>query len=317
MQKVWKGQRSPQGVPKHRNRYLRDLIQYRYVYLMAVPMIVYYILFCYMPMYGAIIAFKDFSPGLGTMGSPWVGFEHFKSFFNDVYFGRLLRNTLSISLKSLLFGFPAPIILALMMNEVQQKWFKKTVQTISYLPHFISIMVLSGLILNFTASDGVINDLLAVFGIERQTMLLNPSLFQPIYIISDIWQGIGWGSIVYLGALTAVEPQLYEAAKIDGAGKLRQIWNVTIPGILPTIVIMLILRLGSIMNVGYEKIILLYNSNVYETADVISSYAYRRGILEMNYSYSAAIGLFNSVINFVLVLSANWLSRRLNDTSLW
>lgn len=295
----------------------KDFNKYKYLYLMAIPMVVYYVLFNYIPMYGAVIAFKHFSPALGTWKSPWAGTFYFKMFFKDVYFSRILRNTIQISLKDLLFGFPAPIILALMINEVQKNWFKKMVQTISYIPHFISMMVIAGLIIDFTARDGAINDLLAVFGAERKTMLLVPSLFQPIFIISEIWQKIGWGSIVYLGALTAVDPQLYEAASIDGAGRFGKIFHVTIPGILPTIIIMLILRLGSIMNVGYEKVILLYNPTVYETADVISSYAYRKGLLDMNYSYSTAVGLFNSVINFLLVIGTNALSRKVGETSLW
>jgi len=296
---------------------VKDFRRYRYLYLMAIPMLVYYILFSYMPMYGAIIAFKDFSPALGIMDSPWAGLRHFKSFFNDVYFTRILRNTLMISVKNLIFGFPAPILLALLLNEVRQEWFKRLVQTISYLPHFISVMVIAGMLIDFTASDGIINDLLALFGFERQTMLLNPSLFQPIYVLSGIWQGIGWGAIVYLGALTGVDQQLYEAAQIDGANKFLQTIHITLPGIMPTIIIMFILRIGQIMNVGYEKIILLYNPTIYETADVISTYSYRKGLLEMNYSYSSAIGLFNSVINFILVVSTNAISRKLNDTSLW
>ena len=295
----------------------KDFIKYKYLYLMAVPMVVYYVLFNYIPMYGAIIAFKHFSPALGTWKSQWAGTFYFKMFFRDVYFTRILRNTIMISLKDLLFGFPAPIILALMINEVRQNWFKRIVQTVSYVPHFISMMVIAGLIMDFTARDGAINDLLAVFGVERRTMLLVPGLFQPLFIISEIWQKIGWGSIVYLGALTAIDPQLYEAASIDGTGRFGKIIHVTIPGILPTVIIMLILRLGSIMNVGYEKIILLYNPTVYETADVISSYAYRKGLQDMNYSYSTAVGLFNSVINFLLVIGANTISRKVGETSLW
>ena len=291
--------------------------QYRYVYLMAIPMIVYYILFCYMPMYGASIAFKDFVPKLKIAGSPWVGFKHFRSFFQSVYFTRLLTNTLALSLGNLVFGFPAPIILAILLNEVRQNWFKRTVQTISYLPHFISVMVICGMIVDFTASGGVINDLLSLFGFKRQTMLLNPSLFRPSYIISEIWQSVGWGSIVYLAALTAVDPALYEAARIDGAGKFRQILHVTLPGIAPTIVVMLILKMGSMMSVGSEKVLLLYNSNTYSTADVISTYVYRKGLLENNFSFSTAVGLFNSVINFTLVVLANQISRKVNDTSLW
>lgn len=291
--------------------------QYRYVYLMAIPMVVYYILFCYMPMYGASIAFKDFVPKLKIAGSPWVGLKHFRSFFQSVYFTRLLTNTLALSLGNLVFGFPAPIILAILLNEVRQNWFKRTVQTISYLPHFISVMVICGMIVDFTASGGVINDMLSLFGFKRQTMLLNPSLFRPIYIISEIWQSVGWGSIVYLAALTAVDPALYEAARIDGAGKFRQILHVTLPGIAPTIVVMLILKMGSMMSVGSEKVLLLYNSNTYSTADVISTYVYRKGLLENNFSFSTAVGLFNSVINFTLVVLANQISRKVNDTSLW
>ena len=299
------------------NSWQKDLSKYKYLYIMAVPMVVYYILFNYIPMYGAVIAFKDFSAALGTWKSPWAGLAYFKMFFSDVYFTRVLRNTVQISLLDLLFGFPAPIILALLINEVRQNWFKKMVQTVTYVPHFISMMVIAGIIIDFTARDGAINDLLTLFGFERKTMLLVPGLFKPIYIVSEIWQKIGWGSIVYLGALTAVDPQLYEAASIDGTGRFGKIIHVTLPGILPTIIIMLILRLGSIMNVGYEKIILLYNPTIYETSDVISSYSYRKGLQEMNYSYSTAVGLFNSVINFLLVIGANTISRKVGETSLW
>ena len=299
------------------NSWKKDFSKYKYLYLMAVPMVVYYVLFNYIPMYGAIIAFKDFSAALGTWQSKWAGASYFRMFFEDVYFTRILRNTIQISLLDLAFGFPAPIILALLINEVRKNWFKKMVQTVTYVPHFISMMVIAGLIIDFTSRDGAINDMLALFGVERKTMLLVPGLFQPIYIVSEIWQKIGWGSIVYLGALTAVDPQLYEAASIDGTGRFGKIIHVTIPGILPTIIIMLILRLGSIMNVGYEKIILLYNPTIYETSDVISSYSYRKGLQEMNYSYSTAVGLFNSVINFLLVIGANAISRKVGETSLW
>jgi len=310
--------KTSQSLPSRWLRILKkDFNKYSGVYLMMIPMIVYYVLFCYMPMYGAIIAFKDFYPAQGIINSPWAGLRHFKNFFNDVYFTRLLTNTLMISLQNLVFGFPAPIILALLLNEVRQARFKKVVQTVSYLPHFISIMVIAGLIIDFTASDGVITQVLMMFGFEKQTMLLNPKLFRPIYLLSGIWQEVGWGSIVYLGALTGVDEQLYEAARIDGAGKLRQIWSITLPGITPTIIVMLLLRLGSIMSVGYEKIILLYNPTIYETADVISSYVYRKGLLEFSYSYSAAVGLFNSVINFTLVVMSNWVSRKVSETSLW
>lgn len=311
------GALSPRSHGSKRARAVKDIRKHIYIYVMAIPMLAYYLLFCYEPMYGAIIAFKDFFPKLGIMGSPWVGFKHFESFFNNVYFSRLLGNTVMLSVLNLVFGFPAPILLAILLNEVRQNWFKRAVQTVSYLPHFISVMVICGMIVDFTSSRGVISDMLSLLGFKRQTMLLNPALFRPIYVISEIWQGMGWGSIVYLAALTAIDPQLYEAARMDGAGKLRQIWHVTLPGIMPTIVVMLILKLGSMMSVGSEKILLLYNSNTYSTADVISTFVYRKGLLDANYSFSTAVGLFNSLINFGLVLGANMISRKVNETSLW
>ncbi len=296
---------------------LIDLKKYRYIYLMSIPVVIYYILFHYLPMYGAIISFKNFSPGLGIWGSPWVGFQNFEDFFTGPYFFRIFRNTVLINFYQLIFNFPAPILLALLLNEITSNKFKRVVQTVSYMPHFISIMVICGLIIDFTAKDGIINDLVAFFGVERQSMLLNPGLFQPIYVLSGIWQEIGWGSIIYLAALSSIDTEQYEAARIDGATRWQQMWNITLPGIMPTIIIMLILRIGSMMNLGFEKIILLYNPSIYETADVISSYVYRKGLLEFSYSYSSAVGLFNSVINFVLLLSANKISRKVNEVSLW
>ncbi|NLP46748.1 MAG: sugar ABC transporter permease [Epulopiscium sp.] len=266
---------------------------------------------------GAIIAFKDYVPKKGIWGSNWVGFKHFINFFKSNFFFRIFKNTVVINVSTLIFGFPAPIILALLINEIKRKNFKKTVQTITYLPHFISLVVVAGVIKDFTADYGIINDIIAFFGGERRTLLNFPHLFVPIYVISDIWQGVGWGSIIYLAALSSIDPALYEAAEIDGAGRWKQTLAITIPSILPTIVIMLILRMGSIFNVGYEKIILLYNPLIYETSDVISSFVYRRGLLEANYSFSTAVGLFNSVLNFSMLLIANSISRKVNETSLW
>jgi len=297
--------------------FVRDVRKNKYIYIMAVPVFLYYLLFHYLPMYGAIIAFKDFSPGLGIFGSEWVGLKNFESFFQGPYFLRVLRNTVVINTYQLLFGFPAPIILALLLNEITHNGFKRVVQTVSYIPHFISIMVVCGLIIDFTSKNGVINDLLSMLGFDRQSMLLNPGLFRPIYVLSGIWQEIGWGSIIYIAALSSIDTALYEAAHVDGANRWNQIVHITLPGIMPTIVILLILRIGSMMNVGFEKIILLYNPINYETADVISSYVYRKGLLEFSYSYSTAVGLFNSLINFTLLISANKISKRLNDTSLW
>jgi putative aldouronate transport system permease protein len=298
-------------------RVISDVTKNKLLYVMLLPVLVFYVLFHYWPMYGAIIAFKEFNPRLGILGSPWAGFDQFRSFFEGAYFWRTLRNTFLISFYGLLWGFPAPIILALLLNEVKSKFFKSSIQTITYLPHFISLVVICGIIKDFTSSRGIVNDILAYFGWERISLLLEPGLFRTIYISTDIWQHIGWGTIIYLAALSAVDPERYEAARMDGASRWKQMIHVTIPGMMPTIVILLILNVGRLMNLGFEKIILLYNPGTYETADVISSYVYRVGLQEFNYSFSAAVGLFNSVIGFVLVFFSNWLSRKLNDTSLW
>ena len=268
-------------------------------------------------MYGAIIAFKDYTPALGVEKSPWVGFDNFIRFFNSVYFVRLIKNTILLSFYNLLFGFPAPIILALLLNEVRGKKFKSLTQTITYLPHFISMIVVTGMLTNFCMTSGLFNDIIVMFGGERSPLLQNPKLYRTIYVASSIWQEVGWGSIIYLSALAGVDSQLYEAAQIDGAGKWKQMINVTLPAITPTIIIMLILKIGSLMNMGYEKTILLYNPSTYETADIISSYIYRIGLLEQDWSYSTAIGLFNSVINFALLILANKISKRYSETSLW
>ncbi len=288
------------------------------LYLIFVPILAYYIIFNYVPMYGAIIAFKDYSPQYGIWGSQWVGLKHFIDFFNSPDFMKLLGNTLTISFGSLIFGFPAPIILALMLNEVKNKAFKRTVQTVTYMPHFISLVVVCGMIKSFCTDTGLITTILSAIGlVDKVDMLGVKEYFVPIYITSGIWQEIGWGSIIYLAALSGINMDLYEAASIDGAGKWRQLWHITLPGIMPTVVVMLILRVGNIMSVGFEKIILLYNPLTYETADVISSYVYRRGLMEFNFSYSTAVGLFNSVINYALIIFANRISKAVNDSSIW
>ena len=275
---------------------------------MIIPLLIFYLAFLYKAMYGAIIAFMDYRPAKGILGSDWVGVEQFVRFFHSPYFYRLIRNTIVLSIYSLLFCFTAPILLALLLNEVKGKRFKSITQTVSYLPHFISMVVAVGMIKEFCMTDGLINDIIVFFGGERSALLQNPALYRTIYIISDIWQEVGWGSIIYLAALAGIDSERYEAAAIDGAGKFRQMIHVTI---------MLILRIGSLMNMGYEKTILLYNSSTYETADIISSYIYRVGLLEQNWSYSTAIGLFNSVINCILLLAANRISKKVTETSLW
>jgi len=295
----------------------RDLYKNKLMYLMVLPALIFYFIFAYKPMYGAIIAFKDFSPTLGIEDSPWVGLKHIKEFFDSFYFGRTIRNTIVISLASLFIGFPMPIIFALLLNELRGKKFAKCVQTVSYVPHFISIVVVCGMIKQFTLDSGLINDIIAFFGGKRVSMLNDPDYFVPIYTLSNIWQGMGWQSIIYLAALTSVDPSLYEAAEVDGASRLRQVFTVTLPAIAPTIVTMFLLKIGNVLNVGYEKIILLYNPATYETADVVSSYVYRQGLQQFNWSYSAAIGLFNSAINLVLLVAANYVSKKVADTSLW
>lgn len=300
-----------------RSRFLREMTKNGELYLIALPVIAYYILFHYVPMYGAQIAFKDFSPSTGIAGSPWVGFQHFRDFFQSIYFVRVLKNTLTISATSLLFGFPAPILFALLLNELRNLRFSRTVQTITYMPHFISMVVICGMIREFTTQTGLISVVLSYFGLPAKTMLNDAGLFVPIYVISGIWQGIGWGSIIYLAALMGIDQELYQAASIDGAGRWKQTLHVTLPCLLPTIIVLLILRTGNILSVGAEKIILLYNASIYETSDVISSYVYRRGLLNSDWSFSSAVGLFNSVVNFILVAFVNWLSRRTSETSLW
>lgn len=296
---------------------LKEMKKYRMLYLMFLPTVLYYLIFAYKPMYGALIAFKDFEPSLGFMESPWVGFKHFIKFFDSYYFWRLIKNTFTISGFTILFGFPAPIILALLMNEIQSSAFKRTVQTITYLPHFISMIVICGMIKIFTGDAGIITDLVVMFGGERTSLLNKAEFFVPVYVISDIWQSVGWGTIIYLAALTGVDQELYEAAAIDGAGRFRQTLSITLPGIAPTVITMLILRLGNVLNVGYEKIILLYNQSTYITADVISSYNYRAGLLESQWSYSTAVGLFNSFINLAFLILTNKISKSVSETSLW
>lgn len=286
-------------------------------YVMILPVLIYLFLFCYKPMYGLVIAFQKFRPSAGIEGSPWVGLQNFSRFFNDIYFWRLIKNTFSISLLSIVFAFPVPILLALILNEVQVKWFKRSVQTISYLPHFIAMVVICGLIKNFTQSNGVINDIIVFFGGERSNLLANSSYFYLIYILSGIWQNVGWDSIIYLAALSNIDREQYEAAAMDGAGRLKQMWHITLPGLMPTISMLLVLRLGSVLSVGYEKILLLYQPTTYEVADVISTYVYRKGLIEADFSYSTAVGLFNSVVNVCFLLLGNKISKKMGQSGLF
>jgi len=291
--------------------------RYKAIYFLALVPIIWYGIFRYAPMYSVVIAFQNYKPARGVLGSAWVGLKHFRSFFSSIYAERVIWNTLRISLLDLTFGFPAPILFALLLNEVRRSWFKRTIQTITYIPHFISTVVICGILIRFLSSDGVITQLLEDMGFKAVNWLTIPEAFDKIYVGSSVWQGFGWGSIIYLAALTSIDPQLYEAATIDGAGRWKQTIHITIPGIASTIITLLILRMGNIMSIGYEKIILLYTSLTYKSADVISSYVYRRGIVESDYSFSSAVGLFNSVINCVFLFAANAISRRVRGTGLW
>ena len=295
----------------------KDWSKYKSLYLLFVPILIYYIVFQYGSMFGLIIAFENYKPRLGFFKSPFVGLTHFKNFINDYYFNRILMNTIRISVTNLIFSFPCPIILAIFISELRSKTYSKAVQTITYIPHFVSIVVVTSIVMDLTARNGAITQFLAKFGFEPVTMLNEPKYFLPIYIISGIWQNIGWNSIVYLAALLSIDAQLYEAARIDGAGKLRQLWSITLPSLLPTIIIMLILQVGKMFNVGYEKIILMYNPMTYEVADVINSYVYREGLLNLNYSYAAAVGMFNSIVSFILVWTTNKISNKLTGSGLW
>lgn len=299
-------------------RVLRDIVKNKYKYIIILPVLVYLVLFCYKPMYGVLIAFQRYRPTQGgIMDGTWKGLYQFKRFFNDIYFWRVLKNTFTLSFLNIIFSFPMPIILALILNEVKLPWFKRTVQTVSYLPHFISAVVICGLINQFCRSDGLINDIIAFFGGERAPLLLDKDLYYPIYIISDIWQTVGWSSIIYLAALASVDQEQYEAARIDGAKRLQQMWHITFPSIIPTISMMLVLRLGKVLSIGYEKTLLLYQPVTYEVADIISSYSYRKGLLDADYSYSTAIGLFNSVINIIFLVASNKLSKKMGQSGLF
>ena len=295
----------------------------RHLYLMLIPFVAFFAIFMYMPMYGLLMAFKDYSPFKGVWGSPWApmnGFYHFYSFFTGPYFTRVLGNTLWMNILLIIFGFPAPIIFALMLNEVRNKLFKTTVQTISYLPHFVSTVVVAGLVVNFLSpSSGIINFAYKwITGADSGIYFMaKPEYFRPIYVIMDVWKGAGFGSIIYTSALAGIDMELYEAARIDGAGRWRQMMSITIPGIIPTIAIMLIMRLGNILNLGYEAIILLYQPVTYVTADIISTYVYRIGLVDGNYSLSTAVGLFNGVVALVMVYASNTISQKVGEVGLW
>lgn len=288
------------------------------IYILLLPALIYFGIFHYGPMYGLQIAFKDFIASEGITGSPWVGFEHFKQFFNSYYFGNILRNTLWISIYSLVVGFPIPIIFALLLNEMRSQKFKKAVQMVTYAPHFISTVVMVGMIIMFLSpGSGIINKLLGLFGIKEVFFMSKPDIFPSIYVFSGVWQNFGWNAIVYLAALAAIDVEQYEAAIIDGASRLQRIIHINIPGIAPMVVIMLLLSVGNLMNVGFEKVFLMQNPLNMETSDIISTYVYKRGLIDAQYSFSSAVGLFNSVVNLVLLVTVNWCTKKLGGEGIW
>lgn len=302
---------------KQKNAFVQMRKDYQ-LYIMLIPVILYYILFMYKPMYGLQIAFKDYSLFKGITQSPWCGFKHFIKFFEGPFLWRTVKNTLCLSIIGLLANMPAQIILALLFNELKPGKFKNMIQTISYLPHFISMVVIAGLVTSFLApSNGLINIIIDKLGGEKIYFLTKPEYFRAIFTLMNVWAGTGFGTIVYMAALSGIDSSLYEAATIDGAGKFGQVWHVTIPGILPTVVIMLIMNVGNLLNVGYETIILLYQPATYETSDVISTYVYRSGIIEGHYDFSTAVGFFNSIVALILTTAANIISRRITEISLW
>lgn len=288
------------------------------VYVLLAPMVIWFIVFLYTPMAGLQIAFKDFSLFRGIDGSAWVGLEHFRTLLEDEMFLRSVQNTFIISFFSLIFAFPIPIMLALMFNEIQHAIFKRTAQTIAYLPHFISIVIVAGMVVSFLSpTTGIVNIVLESLGFDKVYFLTNPDYFRSIFIGSNVWKEAGFESIVYLAAIASVNPSLYESAKVDGASRFQMMYKITLPCILPTILIMLIIRIGNMVEVGFEYIILLYQPSTYETADVISTYIYRIGLQGSQYDVATAAGLFNAVVAFVMVFSANWLSRKYSSSSLW
>lgn len=288
------------------------------LWLLLLPALIYIVVFCYQPMYGALIAFKDFNPRLGIMGSPWAGLKYFKQFFQTSIFSKTLFNTILLSAYNLCWSFPIPIIFALLLNQVKSRRFKSFIQTVTYAPNFISVVVLVGMVTLFLApGSGFLTGILGKLGAKDSLYLVRPEYFRTLYIASGIWQSMGFSSIIFLAALTGVSPELHESAMMDGAGIMKRIWHIDLPAIMPTIVIMLIMAIGNILSIGYEKVYLLQNGMNLEVSEIISTYVFKTGIRSAQYSFATAVGLFNSVINLILLLAANMIAKRTTETSLF
>lgn len=307
-------QKSPALVKSRRRR---ELYRCRYLYFLIALPVVYFIIFKYLPMYGIVIAFENFKIRKGYFGSEWVGLAHFAKYLSDANFWVLVRNTLMLSLWQIAIAFPVPIVFALFVNELPSKRFRELVKNVSYLPHFISVVVVVSMLTMFCSKDGIVNDIIAAFGGTRTSFMIQSSSFRPLYVISELWQNMGWSAIIYISALSGVDVQLYEAAKMDGASRIKQIRHISFPSILPTIVTMFILQMGQIMNLSFDKVLLMQNAATYEVSDIISTYVYRRGLQGLQYSYAAAIDLFSSVINLFMLCATNAISKRLGQNGLW
>lgn len=312
------GSKAREKLPQKATQFFRYLWKHKYLYLMLAPALAYYLIFCYAPMYGATMAFKDFNPMQGILESPWIGFEHFEKLFALDKFYSVVWNTLYISVIRLIFGFPFPIIIALMLNEVRNSRLKKSIQTAIYIPNFISWIVLGGIMTNLLSMDtGIVNGLVKLLGFEPIGFLTDERYFVGTMVVSMIWKTFGYNTIIYLAALTAVDPQLYEAATVDGAGRWSQLFHITLPCIMPTIVVMFIMRVGGLMQAGFEQIFVLYHPGVYGTADIIDTYVYRIGLQDGKFEMAAAVGLFKSVINFALIVVANWIARKSGEEGVY
>lgn len=306
--------------PSQRSRLRRkatEVWRYRWIYALILPTVVYFVIFAYLPMVGLQIAFKDYKVFRGMWESPWVGFEHFEAMFSSEKFPQLIRNTLLISFYRILFGFPVPIIFALLLNEVRRMWFKRSVQTVTYFPHFLSWVVFAGIVINILGPTGLLNTLIVESGGERVNFLTNPDTFRSVVVVTGIMKEFGWGAIIYLAALSGIDAQLYEAARVDGAGKLRQIWHVTLPGLRPVMAVLLVLSLGSLLDAGFDQIFQLQNGAVLEVGDIIDTYVYRVGLLEAQFELATAVGLFKGVVGLIMIVTANHVLRRMGQRSIW
>jgi putative aldouronate transport system permease protein len=303
--------------PRRKNSLWRRMWKCRQLYLLILPAVIYFSIFAYLPLYGLQMAFKDLQIFRGMWASPWVGFDHFEMLFGSDKFYQLLRNTLLISLYRLVFGFPVPVIFALLLNEVRHIWFKRGVQTITYFPHFLSWVVMAGIVINVLGPTGIVNTLIRNGGGDPINFLANPDLFRTNLVVTGILKEFGWGAIIYLAALPGIDPQLYESAKVDGAGKMRQIKDITLPGLRPVMAVIFVLSLGSLLDAGFDQVFMLLNGATLEVGDIIDTYVYRVGLLDAKFELATAVGLFKGVVGMVLIISANWVLRRFGERSIW